>query len=194
MNVKKIVLLVLLVVLLAVISYQIVHIDNRKNKETSIKRNKFSKESSQRQLRLEDREVLRINLNKLNQKRTQLEDIERNLFVINQGKARQNEITALREERDELEEEGPDFEKKVASKERTDLGIQYFRNVKYVGLGIIKQKRIAGVIINGYLYLGSEGDVIANRFTILKITNKFIEIGITKGNISQKIYLGTMKK
>ncbi len=189
MNVKKIALLVLLIVLLAVISYQIVHIDSRKNKETSINRSKFSKEHSQSQLRLENTEILRINLNKLNQKRTKSENIERNLFVINQGKARQDEVATLREEQGELEEEDPNYVEKVSPIEKTDLKLRYFRNVKYIGLGIIKERRIAGVIINGYLYLSLEGDVIANRFTILKVTDKFLEISIAKDNISQKIYL-----
>jgi hypothetical protein len=189
MNVKRIVLLVLLIVLLAVISYQIVHIDSRKNTEASIKKSRFSKERSQSQLRLEDREILRINLNKLNQKRTISEDIERNLFVIDHGKARQDEVAALREEQGELEEEDQNYEEEVSPIEKTDLKLQYFRNVKYIGLGIIREKRIAGVVINGYLYLGLEGDVIANRFTILKVTDKFLEISIVKDNISQKIYL-----
>jgi hypothetical protein len=188
MNVKRIVLLVLLIVLLAVIFYQIANIDRREIKGSSGSRSKFSKEHRQSQMRFEDMQIPRINLNKLNRQRDKLEQSERNLFVISQRKARTAETAALRREQSALEE-GSDFKQDASSVKEEDAKLRYFRNVEYIGLGIIKDKRIAGIIINGYLYLGSEGDVIANRFTILKITDKFIEISIIKGNISQKIYL-----
>jgi hypothetical protein len=188
MNVKRIVLLVLLIALLAVIFYQVAHIDKRRIKGIPGSRSKFFKEHRQSQMRFEDMQIPRINLNKLNRKRDKAEQSERNLFVISQRKARAAEADVIRKEQSTFEE-GSDFEQDASSAKEEEAKLRYFRNVEYIGLGIIKNKRIAGIKINGYLYLGSEGDIIANRFTILKITDKFLEICIIKGNISQKIYL-----
>ena len=67
--------------------------------------------------------------------------------------------------------------------------VKRIKNVRFIGFAQMKGMKIAGIIMEDNIFLGSEGDVIAKKFNIIKISDKYMEIGIPNTDQRQRLPL-----
>jgi len=187
MDRKKLILAILFVGLFIVILYQATHLKNYGIKKSMIKEITALRKSSKPELKLKEIQLSHVNLNKLKDMAALPHSIGRNLFKFVQEEDWQANV--YKEDIYEEEQISPTAFKELEIEER---GIaQFFGeiNARFIGFAEVNGKRIAGVIIDDDIHLGLEGDVIANKFVILKITDNFLEIGIPNTKQKQRLFI-----
>ena len=191
MEQKKIILVLLLMILFAAAIYQVTHLENFQLGSSTGDDVEKSKTDEPSQMKLDDIQLPRIHLSRLEEKGISYEQIGRNLFTLRGGDARKAVLIEEEKEEDDLEAEDyeeEDYDDLEEEYESTPIDAARFpemRNVRFVGLANIKGRKVAGIIVNGYIYLGLEGDVIANRYNIRKIEDNYLEISITNTDMRQ---------
>lgn len=194
MDRKRLILILLLVALFIAILYQVVHLKSY-GSEGSIARKKAAPRITARpHLKQKETQPPHINLNFLKEIDATPQPPGRNLFKFDQVKIQQVRVAEkLASEVEQPSPEGeqplPTLPKEIEAAKREAEILQKITNARFLGYAEVKGVRIAGIRMDDYILLGLEGDIIAKKFNIIKIADKYLEIGIPNSSQKQRLPL-----
>jgi len=199
---KNILLLILLVLFFALVTYQLRRIGGRSGEIASIPiSSEAPSEGEARLSSLQGKSLLpEINLKLLNQQMPAYSVLGRNLFRFGAAKAaapastrRRSSSQTQQTDTPRKTEGGVVADKTTAEQQASSSGsspaLEELAGFKFLGFARKDSQMIATLKKGDKILVGIKGDIIEERFTILEIDYQYIELGVVNTSFKQKIPL-----
>ena len=188
MDLRKVILALLLIVFFIVVLYQAMYLKSPPRDDRMSRRKAMAPHRREEQLRVEEIQLPRLHLELLKGREAIQQPSGRNLFSLSQEEDWQS--SALKQSADEAKriESAPVVEVLKPTEKKVPK-VKRIKNVRFIGFAQMKGIRVAGIMMEDNIFLGLEGDVIAKKFNIIKISDKYMEIGIPNTDQRQRLPL-----